>query len=165
VTFIAAMKLTVKILQGVECCVDITEEDTVEDLKTAVERELQIPVASQRLILKGKTLQDNSVIKEIKVKDGDKVHLSVRKGSAEVTSQPPALAPEKEEQPKQQLHPKQILETELRNVLRSYFRSEEETSRVLIVVLRSLNTKLNNLSLDDVERICSKWNQEKRLEF
>ena len=56
-----------------ECCVEITEEETVEDLKTAVERELQIPVANQRLILKGKTLQDSSSIKEISVKDGDKV--------------------------------------------------------------------------------------------
>ena len=45
----------------------------MEDLKTAVERELQIPVANQRLILKGKTLQDSSSIKEISVKDGDKV--------------------------------------------------------------------------------------------
>jgi hypothetical protein len=158
------MKLTVKIIQGVECCVEITEEDTVEDLKTAVERELAIPVANQRLILKGKTLQDSSVIKEIKVKDGDKVHLSVRKPSAvDVTSVEPE--PQIKQQQKPQLHPKQILETELRNILRSHFRSDEETSRVVTAVLRSVHRKLNNLSLDDIERICSRWNKEKRLEF
>jgi hypothetical protein len=159
--------LTVKIIQGVECCVERTEQETVEDLKTAVERELQIPVANQRLILKGKTLQDSSSIKEISVKDGDKVHLSVRKPTAvdvsssepeqQLTTKPKSLPPQQE--------PKQILETELRNVLRSHFRSEEDTSRIVNTVLRSIQRKLNNLSLDDIDRICSRFNKEKRLEF
>eukprot|EP00088_Acartia_fossae_P046337 TRINITY_DN50009_c0_g1_i1.p1 TRINITY_DN50009_c0_g1~~TRINITY_DN50009_c0_g1_i1.p1 ORF type:complete len:159 (+),score=33.96 TRINITY_DN50009_c0_g1_i1:46-522(+) len=158
------MKLTVKIIQGVECCVEITEEETVVDLKTAVERELQIPVANQRLILKGKTLQDSSIIKEIKVKDGDKVHLSVRKTAVtvdDVTSETKVSEPTKVSQP----NPKQVLETELRSVLRNHFRSEEELTRIVNAVLRSLHNKFCNLSLDDIEKICSRWNKDNILEF
>jgi len=158
------MKLTVKIIQGVECCVDITEEETVEDLKTAVEKELQIPVANQRLILKGKTLQDSSIIKEISVKDGDKVHLSVRKSAGgegvtaevEVSSGRPS---------QQQPDPKTVLETELRKVLQPHFRNEEETSRIVHAVMRSIHKKISCLSLDDIERICTKWNKDNLLEF
>jgi len=156
------MKLTVKIIQGVECCVEITEEETVEDLKTAVERELQIPVANQRLILKGKTLQDSSIIKEISVKDGDKVHLSVRKsGGGEAVTAEVEVSADRTPQP----DPKTVLETELRKVLQPHFRSEEETNRIVSAVVRSIHKKISCLSLDDIERICTKWNKDNLLEF
>lgn len=141
------MKITVKILQGVECCVEITEDNTTEDLKSAVERELNIPSDQQKLILKGKTLQNATVLKEYKIKEGDKVHLVVKAPIVGTDS------------------PKSKLETELRKLLKEHFRSEDESSRIVSSFMKILERKLTNLSLDDIERICQGWSTERRLHF
>lgn len=143
------MKLTVKILQGVECCVEVTEENTIEDLKSAVEKELNIPAGSQRLILKGKTLQDSTVLKEYKIKDGDKVHLSVK-------NSPPPSKPEDS---------RAVLEAELKKVLKEHFRGEEECVKITSAILRIIDRKLGALSLDDIERICEGLNKGNPLQF
>merc|ERR1719300_854764 len=122
------MKLTVKILQGVECCVEVTEENTIEDLKSAVEKELNIPAGSQRLILKGKTLQDSTVLREYKIKDGDKVHLSVK-------NPPPAAADDS----------RSILEAELHKHMKDHFRGEEECRKITSAILKIIDRKLGSL--------------------
>jgi len=144
------MKITVKILQGVECCVEITEENTTEDLKSAVEKELNIPAGSQRLILKGKTLQDSTILKEYKIKDGDKVHLAV-KNAAVIDKKPSS--------------PRSELEIELRKIVKEHFRSEDDCNAVVAATIKILEQKLANLSLDDIEQICESWNKKNQLQF
>ena len=51
------MKLSVKVLGGVECCVDAQEDYTVDQLKADIEAKLKLGKAEQKLLFKGKTLQ------------------------------------------------------------------------------------------------------------
>ena len=57
------MKINVKILQGAECNVDVELGDTIERLKELVQAHLNISPANQRLLHRGKTLQDGTLIK------------------------------------------------------------------------------------------------------
>jgi len=143
------MKVTVKILQGVECCVEVTENNTTEDLKSAVEKELNIPPGSQRLILKGKTLQDKTILKEYKIKDGDKVHLAVRNSAVF----------------EKKTCSRSELENALRKIIKEHFRNEEDCNRVVAATIKIFEQKLVNLSLDDIEHICEEWNKRSLLHF
>ena len=51
------MRLSVKVLGGVECCVDAKEDYTVEQLKADIEAKLKLGRTEQKLLYKGKTLQ------------------------------------------------------------------------------------------------------------
>ena len=53
------MRLSVKVLGGVECCVDAQEDYTVEKLKEEIEAKLKLGRTEQKLLFKGKTLQGN----------------------------------------------------------------------------------------------------------
>ena len=57
------MKINVKILQGAECNVDVELGDSIERLKEQVQAHLNISPANQRLLHRGKTLQDGTQIK------------------------------------------------------------------------------------------------------
>ena len=57
------MKINVKILQGAECNVDVELGDSIERLKELVQSHLNISPANQRLLHRGKTLQDGTQIK------------------------------------------------------------------------------------------------------
>jgi len=73
------MKLSVKILQGAECNVDIVGADSVDHLKELVKVQLNISPSDQRLLHRGKTLQDGTLIQEYNLKEGDKLHLVSRR--------------------------------------------------------------------------------------
>ena len=51
------MRLSVKVLGGVECCLDAKEDYTVDQLKADIEAKLKLGKAEQKLLFKGKTLQ------------------------------------------------------------------------------------------------------------
>ncbi|XP_023321941.1 ubiquitin-like protein 4A [Eurytemora carolleeae] len=146
--------ITVKILQGAECALEITEDNTTEDLKAGVERELKIPTENQKLVLKGKTLQDFTTLKEYKIKDGDKIFLVVKPGS--VPAVPPTTVLDT---------PRSKLEAELHKILKDSFRSAEDCDKVVASFLRILERRISSLSLDDIERFCEHWKKEKSLQF
>ena len=51
------MRLSVKVLGGVECCVEAKDDYTVDQLKSDIEAKLKLGRAEQKLLYKGKTLQ------------------------------------------------------------------------------------------------------------
>jgi hypothetical protein len=51
------MRLSVKILGGVECVVDAQDDYTVEQLKADIEAKLKLGRSEQKLLYKGKALQ------------------------------------------------------------------------------------------------------------
>ena len=79
------MQLTVKILQGGECQLEVSENTTVSMLKTLVESKLHVPRAAQKLVFRGKPLQDGDTMTAARLTDGAKVFL--------VTAKPTATAP------------------------------------------------------------------------
>ena len=166
------MKINVKILQGAECNVDITADESVDRLKELVQTQLNISPAHQRLLHKGKTLQDGTLVQEYSLKEGDKLHLVVKKdatppaaaaAAAETTATAPANTGCIETQT--ELLPRVLLEREMTRILRSHYSSDAEVRKVVGVFVKNVERKLNNLSLDDIERICERWNTEQVIQF
>jgi hypothetical protein len=166
------MKINVKILQGAECNVDVELGDSIERLKELVQSHLNISPANQRLLHRGKTLQDGTQIKDYGLKDGDKLHLVVKKDSTPPASVP---APTATVTPvnttpgcietQTEVQPRVLLEREMTKVLRSHYNSDSEIRKIVSAFVRNIEKKLGALSLDDIERICERWNNEQVIQF
>jgi hypothetical protein len=57
------------------------------------------------------------------------------------------------------------VEEEIFRLFRGHFNSDAEAERLLAAFLKSLEKRFTTLSLDDIERICERWNRENRLSF
>jgi len=69
------MKVSIKQLTGKTFDVEVKEDATVLDIKKMCFEKLQIEPELQRLIYKGRVLQDNKNLKEINFKEGDQIIL------------------------------------------------------------------------------------------
>jgi len=159
------MKVSVKILQGAECNVDIVGADSVDHLKELVKVQLNICPSDQRLLHKGKTLQDGTLIKEYNLREGDKLHLVVKKESSpqepKDIKRPVSGCIETQTEPLT----RNVLEGEMVKLLKPHFTSDSEVRKVVAAFIKNIDKKLLTLSLDDIERICETWNKENRLQF
>jgi len=168
----------VKILQGAECNVDVVGADSVDHLKELVKVHLNICPSDQRLLHKGKTLQDGTLIQEYNLREGDKLHLVVKKESTPSESN---RVVKKETTPSEskdikrplsgcietQTEPlaRSVLETELHKLLKPNCSNDSEVKKLVSAILKNIDRKLSSLSFDDIERICDTWNKENRLQF
>lgn len=121
------MKLTVKSLKGESCVVSVGEKTTILELKKLTEKELRIPAGQQTLVLLGKSLQDDKCIGDYpKIKDGTKLFVAVKK--------------------------LETLYSVLARFLRKYY-NEEQCQLIVDEFMRNFHSKVEGLSLDDLERI------------
>nr|XP_023029863.1 NEDD8 [Leptinotarsa decemlineata] len=121
------MKITVKYLKGGSILVDVTEKMTILELKQKIEKDFNIAASQQTLILQGKCLQDDKSVEDYpKIKDGAKVYVAIKK-------------PE-------------TLMSVLNVFLRKYY-SEEQCKLIIDEFMRNFHSKVDSLSLDDLERI------------
>lgn len=163
---ILVMKISVKILQGQECSVNVTTEDTVDKLKELVSKELTVPVDCQRLLCKGKTLQDGTYLKEYNLKEGDKLHLVVKKETTGPTTNGSSAAGNNSSiTATGTTAERSRVEEEIFRLFRGHLSSDAEAERLLAAFLKCLEKRLTTLSLDDIERICERWQREDRLSF
>jgi len=163
------MKVKVKILQGAECNVDITHGDSVETLKELVKAHLNISPCDQRLLYKGKPLQEGTLLGDYNLKDGDRLHLVVKKEASPCVSQTVATSPvipatgciETQTEPVS----RDILEKEVFRLLRPQYGNDSDTRKVVAAFVKILDRKLNSLSLEDIDRICEAWGKDNQLVF
>jgi UV excision repair protein RAD23 len=73
------MKVTVKTLQQQQFTLEVSEVDTILNIKEKIEAQEKFPVAHQKLIHAGKILEDNSKITDSKIGENDFLVLMVRK--------------------------------------------------------------------------------------
>merc|ERR1711915_757411 len=153
------MKVSVKILQGAECNVDVVGADSVDHLKELVKVHLNICPSDQRLLHKGKTLQDGTLIQEYNLREGDKLHLVVKKESTPSESKdikrPLSGCIETQTEPLA----RSVLETELYKLLKPNCSNDSEVKKLVSAILKNIDRKLSSLSFDDIERICDTWNK------
>ncbi|XP_033223433.1 ubiquitin-like protein 4A [Belonocnema kinseyi] len=143
------MKVTVKILQGKQCVVDILPSETVLELKHKVSALLGIDVLQQKLLLTGKTLDDENPVSFYPgIKDGSKLNLIIKKSAQ--TSNNETL-PEKAGM--------QLLKKEMIRVLRRYY-TESESESIGNEMIKDLKFKVNNVSFDDLERLATALMQD-----
>ncbi|XP_062559769.1 ubiquitin-like protein 4A-B [Armigeres subalbatus] len=123
------MKLIIKILKGDEYFVETTEEATILQIKQDLESKSMIPVEHQKLLLVGKTLSDEKTVASYgNIKDGTKLTLVVKKPDP------------------------------LREVLLRQFKKhlqEEQSQRLTNEFMKDFDSKIQQLSLDDLEKIAS----------
>jgi len=74
------MKISIKTLQGKPTDLEVTENDTLSDIKRRIFETLNIDVSSQKLIHYGKVMaEDNKKLADYGVKDKDFLVLMVTK--------------------------------------------------------------------------------------
>lgn len=69
------MKIIISFLSGKKFTVEIIDTQKIEDLKQIIEKRENIKYDQQRIIFNGKTLLDESILKDNNIKDGDKLYL------------------------------------------------------------------------------------------
>lgn len=155
------MRLSVKVLGGVECECECSEDYTVEQLKADIEAKLKLGRTEQKLLYKGKTLQDGTCLSAYQLKDGSKLNLILKREAGTPTpgSGPASKPCGKEEEGVG------TLEEELYKSLRKHFKSDIDTKTVVNEILKIYHQKLASLSLDDIERISKHYHETKELVF
>ncbi|EFA09130.1 ubiquitin-like protein 4A [Tribolium castaneum] len=121
------MKILIKSIRGGSCMVDAQETTTILELKKKVATDINIPVAQQTMVVCGKTLQDDKTVGSYpNLKDGAKIYVAVKKPDT--------------------------LKAALTRFLRQYY-SDQQCSAIVDEFMKDFQNKVNNLSLDDLERI------------
>ncbi|XP_045475850.1 ubiquitin-like protein 4A-B [Harmonia axyridis] len=121
------MKIMVKCLKGGNCLVDVDGNTTIAELKKKIETDISIPAPQQTLVLSGKTLQDDKPLSYYpKIQDGTKLYVAIKK--------------------------QDTLNTILARFLKEYY-TEEQCKLIVEEFMKNFNTRVHNLSLDDLERI------------
>ncbi|ESO04617.1 hypothetical protein HELRODRAFT_185563 [Helobdella robusta] len=72
------MKVYVKVLNGASISLTVTENTTVAELKKLVSQELDVPINKQRLVFKGKPLQDDQMLKSYDVITESRIMLTIK---------------------------------------------------------------------------------------
>ncbi|GIY68857.1 ubiquitin-like protein 4A [Caerostris darwini] len=131
------MLISVKILKGGECDIEVSASASINSVKQIVAEQLRIPVDQQRLVFRGKTLLDSETLCDYNIVEGNKLHLFVLK---DAPSEEEESAPDFFEQ--------------LHKCLEKYF-SPSDTEKVIEEFRKNLSDQLRHLSLDDIERFAT----------
>jgi len=163
---LTAMRLSVKVLGGSECCVDAQDDYTVEQLKADIEAKLKLGKTEQKLLFKGKTLQDGTFLSSYKLTDGSKLNLILKRDAAVASSTTNSGSSRQNSPAAESISSKEAtFEEELAKHLRKHFKSEADTKKVISTFMAVYHRKLSALSLDDVERISRNYQETKELSF
>ncbi|XP_055614006.1 uncharacterized protein LOC129760384 [Uranotaenia lowii] len=130
------MKLIIKILKGEEYVVETTDDATILGIKQELERKSMIPVEHQKLLLIGKTLSDDKTVASYgNIKDGTKLTLVVKK-------------------------PDPLKDVIYRQFKKYY--QEEQSQKLTQEFMKDFDSKIHQLSLDDLEKIAADMLSKKR---
>lgn len=124
------MFISVKILQGEECTIEVSASSSISAVKHLVAQQLQIPVDQQRLVFKGKTLSDSLSLGDYNIVEGNRLHLFVLKAADNSA----------------------VVWDQMRKFLLSQF-SHEDAEKVLEEYKKDFAQSAASLSLDDIERL------------
>ncbi|XP_015774630.1 PREDICTED: ubiquitin-like protein 4A isoform X2 [Acropora digitifera] len=130
------MYILVKKLNGQEVRLEVSDNDEIALLKREISTKLRIPVAQQRLVFKGKTLADASRLRDHRIVDGSKLHLSV-----------------KQETTVENIEDPNEFNTQLRIFLKRHLNTQD-TEKVM-AKFKEFKTWISSLSLDDIERLAT----------
>lgn len=131
------MYILVKKLNGQEVRLEVSDNDEIALLKREISTKLRIPVAQQRLVFKGKTLADASRLRDHRIVDGSKLHLSVKQETTVGNIEDP-----------------NEFNTQLRIFLKRHLNTQD-TEKVVAKFKEQFKTWISSLSLDDIERLAT----------
>ncbi|CAH0382634.1 unnamed protein product [Bemisia tabaci] len=141
------MKISVKIIKGSECTIEVQEDMSIAEMKQIVSNNLQIPVASQKLVYLGKPLSNEKRVRDYpQIKDGSKLICTVL----------PSTVTQK--QPDDQ----NVLKNAMYKFLTNYY-SAADALKILTPFMKEMDTSMSSLSLDDLERFAVTYGSEEKL--
>ncbi|KAH8265197.1 hypothetical protein KR038_000288 [Drosophila bunnanda] len=119
------MQITIKVLKGTDCTLEVSPTSTILEVKLQIERELQISAANQTLLLLGRPLNNEQTISSYpNIKEGTKLNLMVTKP---------------------------CLRDSIQRGFRKHY-SQQQAERLTNEFMTDFEKKLNEQSLDDLER-------------
>ncbi|XP_037802176.1 ubiquitin-like protein 4A [Penaeus monodon] len=142
------MKVTVKILRGSECSLEVSGTTRIRDLKDKVEIILNVSPSSQRLVFRGKTLTDETSLEEAGITDGAKIYLMVKKGELSSPSLGASSSNSVSSSPTVDFFAQ--LDTFLRKHL-----TQEQTTQVVNEFRKNCQLMVDSMNFDDIERFAA----------
>ncbi|KAH8313544.1 hypothetical protein KR067_007829 [Drosophila pandora] len=119
------MQITIKVLKGQDCLLEVLPTSTILEVKQQIEGELQISAANQKLLLMGRPLNNDQTIASYpNIKQGTKLNLVVMKP---------------------------CLRDSILRGFRKHF-PEQQAERLTNEFMADFERKLTEQSLDDLER-------------
>ncbi|EDV42954.1 uncharacterized protein Dana_GF18244 [Drosophila ananassae] len=119
------MQITIKVLKGQDCLLEVLPTSTILEVKQQIEGELQISAANQKLLLMGRPLNNDQTIASYpNIKQGTKLNLVVMKP---------------------------CLRDSILRGFRKHF-PEQQSERLTNEFMADFERKLTEQSLDDLER-------------
>jgi len=138
------MIITIKKVPGNECNIEVCTDSTVIYVKELVAKQLKIPVTQQKLVFKGKTLTDEMSLRDYNISEGNKIHLF----AIDSTS-----GSQQQSTPTTNRDINRFWE-QLSEVLQKYY-SKGDTIKIVDDFKRNLMADIEDLSLDDIERLAT----------
>ncbi|CAG5921713.1 ubiquitin-like protein 4A [Menidia menidia] len=142
------MILTVKPLQGKECCVQVTEDEKVSTVKELVSERLNIPANQQRLLYKGKALADEHRLSDYSIGPEAKLNLVIRPVGEKMAASGAAGSTSSSS-----THTG-VWQT-VSTILAKHF-SPADAAKVHEQLIKDYERSLRQLSLDDIERLAGR---------
>ncbi|XP_042227233.1 ubiquitin-like protein 4A [Homarus americanus] len=143
------MKITVKILQGNECTMEVPGSSRVSKVKIIVNEFLSVAPHAQRLVYKGKTLSDETTLDEAGITDGAKIHLMVKKAEVSSPSSGASSSSKKLESPTTVDFFSQL------DTFLSKHLTQEQTTKVVSEFRKNCQLMVDSMNFDDIERFAA----------
>jgi hypothetical protein len=129
---------------------------TVQEIKSRLSDQLNIPITEQKLVLKGKPLHDGS-LEDYHIADGTKLHLIVSTHYSTISTKPVNSAFLNE---LRLLASEWIQSPNEREAFVTAFQRVNNTKRNLnriisFLYLQEMKNAVDHLSLDDIEKLCA----------
>ncbi|CAF0897989.1 unnamed protein product [Adineta steineri] len=115
----------------------VSPTDTVQEIKSRLSNQLNIPINQQKLVLKGKPLHDGS-LEDYHIVDGSKLHLILSTNST-ISTKPINNA----------------FLNELHSLASKWIQNANEREAFVNAFQREMKKAVDHLSLDDIEKLCS----------
>ncbi|CAF4411715.1 unnamed protein product, partial [Rotaria sp. Silwood2] len=135
------MLIHIKVLNNpalAEVQLEVSPLDTIQEIKSRLSNQLNISVSQQKLVLKGKPLHDGS-IRDYQIVDGSKLHLIISTQHSTISTKPVNNA----------------FINELDLLASKWIQNPNEREAFVNAFQREMKNTIDNLSLDDIEKLCS----------
>ncbi|CAF0741723.1 unnamed protein product [Rotaria sp. Silwood1] len=135
------MLIHIKVLNNpalAEIQLQVSPLDTIQEIKSRLSDQLNIPISQQKLVLKGKPLHDGSV-RDYQIVDGSKLHLIISTQHATTSTKPVNTA----------------FINELHLLASKWIQNPNEREAFVNAFQREMKNTVDHLSLDDIEKLCT----------
>lgn len=151
------MQIRVKSLQGDEYIVNVQNNQLVSHLKASIsEKANGLPIERQKLVYKGRTMQDICPVADYNLEEDCKVHMILQKENPSNTLSSNSSQMDSTNQPDDNARANEQKKTRFEIILRERLAehfSAEAVEKIMANLHHEINADINSASLDDLEQL------------